>query len=262
MNEINDSDFSDRTELNGLVSDVELDKTYKKRQVPYLYKSLVPQDITPFIAQGWEKTSSRKRKTIHLRKFKDIGPGFEDQVWCIFYRMGFLELNKDSNFTIPRYNSGITKQIDVFAREEQCICIVECKSAEKPHSLRSLGTDIDQMGLIQRDIDLSVTKHYENKNIDFKFKFIWILALKNIDISDSDKARAKAANIIVLDYTLLEYYDEFSRHFGQAAKYQFLSDMLPNREIPHLFEPIPALKGSMGGTSFYSFVIEPEKLLK
>ncbi len=118
------------------------------------------------------------------------------------------------------------------------------------------------MGLIQRDIDLSVTKHYENKNIDFKFKFIWILALKNIDISDSDKARAKAANIIVLDYTLLEYYDEFSRHFGQAAKYQFLSDMLPNREIPHLFEPIPALKGSMGGTSFYSFVIEPEKLLK
>jgi DNA sulfur modification protein DndB len=250
------------SELTGLVSGEDLDRTYKKRSIKYVYKSLSAQESDPYLKAGWEKIPNKKRKTVNLRKLKEIGPGFEDDVWCIFHRMGFFEMNKDSTFSIPRFGFDVSKQIDVFAREEQCICIVECKSAEKPHTVKSLGVDIDQIGQIQRSIDISINKHYEKKEIDSKFKFIWILALKNIDLSDADKSRAQAANIIVIDQNLLEYYDEFSRHFGHAAKYQFLSDLLPNREIPHLFEPIPALKGSMGNTSFYSFVIEPEKLLK
>lgn len=258
----NQSIKSECFELDGLVSDIDLDKVYKKRSVKYIYKTLVKQDIESYIQDGWEKIPHRSKKTINLRKFKEIGSGFEDEVWGIFYRMGFFEMNKDSTFTIPRFGFDVSKQIDVFAREEQCICIVECKSAEKPYTVKSLGTDIDQLGQIQRSIDLSINKHYENKGIAPKFKFIWILALKNINLSDADKSRAEAANIIPINQNLLEYYDEFSRHFGHAAKYQFLSDLLPNREIPHLFEPIPALKGSMGNTSFYSFVIEPDKLLK
>lgn len=249
-------------ELEGLVSGVELDKVYKKRSVKYIYKTSVKSDVEPHLKSGWEKIPNKKRNVVSLRKLKDVGPGFEDEVWGIFYRMGFFEMNRDSNFSIIRYKFDVPKQIDVFARDEQCICIVECKSAEKPHTVKSLGVDIDQIGHIQRSIDVSINKHYKNKDIAPKFKFIWILALKNIDFSEADKVRADAAGVIVLNQNLLEYYDEFSRHFGHAAKYQFLSDLLPDRKIPHLFEPIPALKGSMGNTSFYSFVIEPEKLLK
>ncbi len=94
---------------------------------------------------------------------KEIGSGFEDEVWGIFYRMGFFEMNKDSTFTIPRFGFDVSKQIDVFAREEQCIVIVECKSAEKPYTVKSLGTDIDQLGQIQPSINLSINKHYEKK---------------------------------------------------------------------------------------------------
>lgn len=259
---IDDSISSKQIKLVGLVSGEELDRVYKKRSVKYIYKALVKQDIESYIQDGWEKIPHRKRKTIKLRKLKEISSGFEDEVWGIFYRMGFFEMNRDSNFTIPRFGFNVSKQIDVFAREEQCICIVECKSAEKPHTTKSLGTEIDQLGSIQRSIDISINKHYKNEGTSTKFKFIWILALKNIDLNEADKQRAIAANINVIDSSLMEYYDEFSRHFGHAAKYQFLSDQLPKREIPHLFDPIPALKGSMGETSFYSFVIEPEKLLK
>lgn len=248
--------------LVGLVSNVDLDRAFKKRNVKYIYKNLVKQDIEPFLKDGWEKIPQRSRKNIKLRKMKDVGSGFEDEVWCIFYRMGFFEMNKDSNFTIPRFESDVSKQIDVFAREEQCICIVECKSAEKPHTKRVLGTDIDQIAAIKKDINLSIFKHYKEEGNKNKFKIIWILALKNIDISDNDRERAERADIKIIDDSLLEYYHDFSKHFGHSSKFQFLSDLLPNREIPDLIDPIPAIKGSMGQTSFYSFVIEPEKLLK
>lgn len=250
-------------EIEGLVSGKELDKIYKKRSVQYVYKTLVMQDIGPYEQEGWVRMPSRKKKTVKLRKLKDFSSGFEDEVWGIFYRLGFVEMNKDStNFTIPRYGTDVSKQIDVFAREEQCVCIVECKSAEKPHTKKPLGTEIDQLNTIQRGIDISINKYYEEKGLSPKIKYIWILALKNIDLSDPDRDRAIAANIKVMDSSLLEYYDEFSRHYGQAAKFQFLSDLLPKREIPDLIEPIPAMKGKMGDTPFFSFVIEPGKLLK
>ena len=248
--------------FEGLVSGENLNRAYVKRNQKYVSKTLVKQDITPLSNEGWEKVKSKSKIHIKLRKLKDIGPGFEDEVWCIFYRMGFLEMNKDSKFVIPRFETDITKQIDVFAREDQCICIVECKAAETPHSKKSLDKDIDQLNAIRRDIDLSINQYYKDKGDPQKFKFVWILATKNIDINDNDRQRAELANIFIIDDPLLEYYNEFSKHFGHAAKYQFLSDFLLKREIPNLIDSIPAIKGTMGDKEFYSFVIEPEKLLK
>ena len=89
-----------------------------------------------------------------------------------------------------------------------------------------------------------------------------MLAIKNIDISQGDRERALKASVRILDEAALDYYSELSKHFGSSAKYQFLADMLPGTEIPDLIDPVPALKGKMGKTVFYSFVIEPEKLLK
>jgi len=258
-----DNDEQNSSLMRGLVSGQDLDRSYRKRNTKYsVTKRIEKQDIEPFLNDGWEKLPSRKRKFIRLGKPKEIDKAFEDEVWSLFYRMGFIEMNKDSNFVIPRYGSEITKQIDVFAREEQCICLVECKSAEKPNSKRVLDKDIDQLATIRRDIDLSINKHYENQDILYKFKYIWILATKNIILSANDKLRAEKANIKVIDDETLEYYNEFSKHFGHSSKYQFLSDLMPKREIPHLIDPIPAIKGTMGNTNFFSFVMQPENLLK
>lgn len=248
--------------LDGLVSGKDLIQAFKKNNVKYIYKTIVPQDIQPFLDEGWAKIGRGSKKSLRLRKLKDIPIGFEDEVWCIFYKMGFDEMNKDHDFSISRKGSTLTKQIDVFARDEQCICIIECKSAEKPHTKRSLDKDIDQIAGIRHDLELSIFSHYKNIGYENKFKLVWILALKNIDISENDQERANSANIRVMDESMIEYYLDLSNHFGRSSKYQFLSDMFPGRDIPDLIEPIPAIKGKMAKTDFYSFVIEPEKLLK
>ncbi len=253
---------SEKVALEGLASGEDLAQTYKKRNVKYVYKQVVKQDLQPYFDDGWEKIGRGSKKFFRLRKLKDIASGFEDEVWCIFYKMGFDEMNKDHNFSISREKSNLSKQIDAYARDEQCICVIECKAAERPHTKRSLDKDIDQLAGIRHEIELSIFSHYKNLGNENKFKVVWILALKNIDISENDLERAYKANIRVIDESMVEYYLQLSKHFGRSSKYQFLADMFPGRDIPDLIEPVPAIKGKMGNTDFYSFVMEPEKLLK
>lgn len=243
--------------LEGLVSGEDLDKAYRKRRAKYVYKTVVKQDLQPFFDKGWEKIRSRSKKSFRLRKLKDIGPSFENEVWCTFKRMGFNEMNRDNKFYILRFDTSLTKQIDVFAKDDQCVCIVECKAAKKPHTKQSLGKDIDQLAAIQPDIKLSVLSHYKKK----KMRVLWILATKNIDVNENDFERAEQAEVKILDD--IQYYSDLSTHFGHSSKYQFLADMLPpGAKIPDLIEPVAAIKGRMGKEVFYSFVMEPEKLLK
>lgn len=70
--------------LEGLVSGEDLDKAYRKRRAKYVYKTVVKQDLQPFFDKGWEKIRSRSKKSFRLRKLKDIGPSFENEVWCTF----------------------------------------------------------------------------------------------------------------------------------------------------------------------------------
>ena len=167
----------------------------------------------------------KNRKTFTLRKRKDIGISFQDEVWCIFYRMGFSEMNGSREFAIPRYGLEIGKKIDVFAKDDHCICLVECKAAEQPHTKRSLGLDIDQYGAIHQELENSFRSHYKNQGNETKYRFRWILILKNIDLSENDLIRAKNANIHVIDDSMIHYYSELSKHFGPASRYQFFADL-------------------------------------
>jgi len=246
--------------LDGIVSGEDIDRVYTKRNSNYLYRRVSKEDIETCISEGWELTAQKGKKSVRMRKPKDTGPAFEDEVWCIFKRMGFNEMNGDGTFSITRSGMNISKQIDVFAKDDQCVCLVECKAADKPHSRRSLDKDIDQIASIKHDIELSVFSHYKTEEGYKKLKVKWILATRNIDISENDLERARQGKIAVIDD--IQYYEELSKHFGRSAKYQFLSDMFPGIEIPELIPPVSALKGRMGKEVFYSFVLEPAQLLK
>jgi DNA sulfur modification protein DndB len=108
----------------------------------------------------------------------------------------------------------------------------------------------------------SIRSHYKNKGDNTKYRFRWLLALKNIDLNDNDYIRAKKANIMVVDDHMIQYYSEISKHFGPASRYQFFADLYPRMAIPEMIEPVPAIRGKMGGVVFYSFVIATEQLLK
>jgi DGQHR domain-containing protein len=254
--------MEDAAQLEGIFARNDLESIYNRKSTRYVYKKVVKQDLEPFFKEGWEKTGYKSKEHFRLKKVKDIGTAFEDELWCTFYRMGFEVMNKDSKFKILRHSTNIEKQVDVFAKDGNCICLVECKAANEPHTKKSLGKDIDQIAAIRHDIEQSIYQFYKNSDGGAKLKIIWILALQNIDINDNDSERAQKANIKIISSSMINYYLELSNHFGRSAKYQFLADMLPNKEIPHLIDPLPAMRGKMGGTTFYSFIIEPDKLLK
>ena len=244
-----------------LVSGEDLDRAYKKRNVKYVYKKIIKQNIEPFLKEGWQKIRTTK-KFVTLRKLKDVGPGFEDELWGILYQMGFQEMNSDSKFEIPRFDQTLKTQIDIFARDEQCICLIECETPEESNKPWSLPEKIVSITEIKHDIELSIFHYYKERGETEKFKIVWILAVKNIDLDENDLKLAEAAKIKIIDTPLLEYYRQLSTHLGPSCKYQFLHDIFPDRMIPHLMEPIPAIRGQMGTTTFYSFLMEPEKLFK
>jgi len=246
--------------LDDIVSNEDLDRHYRTRNKKYIYKRVISTDVQKDINNGWERIGPRNRKTARLRKPKDVGLGFQDRVWCIFYKMGFLEMNRSREFPIPRYGLDIEKNIDIFAKDENCICLVECKAAEKPHTKKSLGVSIDQYAALHKELEKSIRSHYKNKGDNTKYRFRWLLVLKNIDLNENDYIRAKKANIMVVEDSLIQYYEDLSKHFGPAARYQFFSDLYPGMVIPAMIEPVPAIKGKMGNVVFYSFVIEPDEV--
>ncbi len=248
--------------LQGIVSGPALDKHYRSVSRKYVYKKGTVDDIEKFSQQGWELFGPKNRKTRSFRKKKEIGIDFQDEVWCIFHKMGFTEMNGTREFFIPRFGLEIGKKIDVFAKDEHCICLVECKAAEQPHTKRSLGPEIDQYGAIHQEIERAIKLSYSNKGDDTKYRFRWLLVLKNVDLNENDEVRANNANMMIIDDSLISYYAELAKHFGPASRYQFFADLYPGMTIPELIEPVPAIRGKLGNETFYSFVIEPEKLLK
>ncbi|EHL6429662.1 DGQHR domain-containing protein, partial [Listeria monocytogenes] len=60
----------------------------------------------------------------------------------------------------------------------------------------------------------------------------------------------------------LQYYEELSQHLGFAARYQLLGNLFEGEKIQELDNITTAIEGQMGGHTYYSFSIEPEKLLK
>jgi len=61
---------------------------------------------------------------------------------------------------------------------------------------------------------------------------------------------------------VINYYYELVKHLGSCARYQLLGNLFANQEIRNMDDKIPAIQGEMGGHKYYSFSIEPERLLK
>jgi len=257
--------------INGLAEGDELKKAAASRGKLYEKTRTVSKDkFEELQKEGWSKFNSSgkvARGYVKVAKYKSSPVVFEDEVWSIFNKMGFTEMNAKSNtFVIPRYNNGVEKQIDVYARSDNTICIVECKSAENPNTssskanIRSAISGIIEM---RQHINETIYGHYKNQGNTDRLTIIWILALKNIYLTEKDQSMVDEANILVMDTDLIDYYKQLSTDFRSSAQYIFLGDLMPNREISGLTgKPVPAIRGKMGGQTFYSFVIEPERLLK
>ena len=101
-----------------------------------------------------------------------------------------------------------------------------------------------------------------NNIFETRKKVKLILATNNIIVSENDVNRIKENNILLFTQDDINYYEQLSSHLGEASKYQLFGRIFSGQSIPSLKNKVPAIRGKMGGHTYYSFSIQPEKLLK
>ena len=247
--------------LSKLITEKDIKSSLRLRKNSFNFDSLpinAKKLLENKIKDGWEVDREYKTK-IRIKKQKSQDVFFEDKVWQLFASLGFNLLNKDRNLHLPydRKNLKLTKQIDVFAKDKETILIVECKSAVS-NKKGDFKDELEAMkgtigGLVQTIKDL-----FPNEKLKFKY----IFATQNYALSKHDIERLDILNGVHFDEDAIEYYLNLYKQLGLATRYQLLGSLFYGQEIPEIDNLVPAIRGKMGGHTYYSFSIEPEKLLK
>jgi hypothetical protein len=84
-------------------------------------------------AEGWIYIKDLKTG-VKMRKSRTHDKLLENRVWCMLYQLGYPVLNSGRRFDIRIAGSDgkpVTKQIDVFAKDDETVIIFECKSGEE-----------------------------------------------------------------------------------------------------------------------------------
>ncbi len=232
----------------------------RRRSNPYYFES-VPNKLPDVLKlkknDGWEIDREFKH-SLKLKKIKSHDVYFEDKVWSLFASLGFLKLNKDRNLHLPydKKNPSFSQQIDVLAIDDETVILVECKSA-KERKKKSFKTEFEAM-----KTKINGLRNVVRELFGKKLKFKYIFATENYILGDSDLEKLHALGGIHFDEELIAYYFELFKQLGLAAKYQLLGTLFSGNKISNMDNKIPAIRGKMGGVEYYSFSIEPEKLLK
>lgn len=243
-----------------LTSEADLASEYRHRNDPYLYKSVHPADEERFVAEGWE-ANRRGKSRLRLRREKPHDVFLEDSTWALLRRMRYPEMSA-RNFKLQYQRpdgTTDTKQIDVFAKDDETVLVIECKS-RADRGRKSLSKDLAETYSLQKPIGDAIRRIYGRVS---KLQVVWIYVTRNIIWSEPDLKRADSFNIRVVTENELRYYEKFIRHMGPAGRFQFLAEFLHGKKIPGLENAVvPAVKGRLGKNTFYTFVIPAEHLLK
>lgn len=246
------------TKWEDLVSDVDLAKVAVERKRSFEKKKVKKKEVQEYLDNGWEIIKTNKNGSASMKKPKKIGDSFEDEVWCVFYEMGFKTMNKSRDFQVSysKNNPKLTKQIDVLAIDDEVVLMIECKETEKMNSNTTWKKELESINGYKSQIINELKTKYPNKN------YVYIFATKNYVIGTSDKERMEDFKIENFEYDTILYYKQLANHLGSAARFQLLASLFSNTKIKGMDSRVPAIEGKMGGLTYYSFSIEPEKLLK
>lgn len=236
---------------------VDLAEVAQKRNRKNVKKSVPIEQVELEQAKGWT-LKTRHKSVVSMEKPKEIGDAFEDEVWMVFYKMGFDYMNSDRKFNLSysSANPGLTKQIDVIAIDEECCIFVECKTTNKIDREKQWKTEIEAINGYYQGICNEITSKFGKR------KFKYIFATKNYIVGESDRERIKSFRFAYFDEDSVRYYDDLAYHLGAASKYQLLGNLFSGQEITGMDMRVPAIEGKMGDHTYYSFSIEPKKLLK
>lgn len=240
---------------------MKLKREAAKRRRPYREMSIAKSLLAEYVDAGWTVGKELKTKT-RVRKSCTHDEQLENRVWHLFYLLGYPEISAGRKFqvTIKRKKAEpYRKQVDVLAKDDETVIVAECKSCESL-SRRSLQKDIEEFASLKGPIANAIKKHFGDT---FKPKIIWVFFTNNIVWSEPDTQRAAGSNVKIVTERDLDYYLQIADHLRSAARFQFLAEFLGNQKIAEMEGvSVPAVRGRIGGRTFYSFVSTPKQMLK
>ena len=235
-----------------------LKKKFKAKKNSYEIRSVSLNELDDYIREGWEEISTSKHKA-RIQKLKPIGMLFEDDIWCMFYNLGFRILNYDDNLTIQWGKSPEDRhQIDIVAVGEEAIFVVECKATQNMKQA-SFKKEIGEMCLYKEGVMRALKDVYGHEK---KIKFIFATRNYTFFEGGEDEKRLNENKIFQFTDNTYDYVNSLIKSYKSTVIYQFYGLMFQHERINNDKIRVPALRGSMGGHEYYMLSIEPAKLLK
>jgi DGQHR domain-containing protein len=235
----------------------DLKRAASKRKKEYIEESIQHEQVETYKRKGWEVVRRNKTKT-RMRKRKPQDELFEDRLWMIFYNLGFLHMNRDRDVKLQV--EPYPKKIDVLAKDEDNIFVVECKSSTSEGPINARGALEEYAGKrddIQKAIEAEWGRGCGRINI--------IVAISSQEKREPDEKYVRAKkdkNILLWSKKEIKYIENLIRQVGFSAKYQLYSVIFADRKQKGLRITLPAIKGKIGPHLFYTFLISAKQLLK
>lgn len=235
---------------------------YRRRKNEYDTSSVPNAHLENYLNLGYSIDKEGKTKT-RIRKRKTESTLFEDQVWCQFYELGFRILNKDNQLVI-KWGEGEHehKQLDVVAVDEkkEIAFVVECKAADKPNTKApSFKTEIESLSHRMDGVRKALRQIYGNS---LNVRFIFATKHYRFSADSVDIQRLHNLKVFIYNDNTQAYIDSLITNYRNSAIYQFYGLVLKGELINKEKIQIPAIRGKMGGYTYYMFSIEPATLLK
>ncbi|GAA1001103.1 hypothetical protein GCM10009551_072850 [Nocardiopsis tropica] len=224
----------------------------RRRASGYESLAIRPQDVPDALERGWE-IEKRLKRTVRIRKLKDGVVALRDRVWVMLAKLGFDTITCAPEIQLIPGNTAAT--FSIAAADDEVVLLVKCEYASDATS----GSLIDVGRGLREESDMvhaAVRKIFPGKKAKF------LVVTQNMLISSATRAELKYSGYEHMDEDVVEYYYGLAEHLGTAGRYQFLGSLFANQKIPGLESRVLAVEGRMGGHRYYSFTIEPERLLK
>lgn len=233
---------------------------YGKRRKYHTEKTIHPKLREEHEGEGWIHVKDLQSGA-KMRKAKSHDELLENRVWCILYQLGYPVMNSGRKFEIEitKGDKPVTKQVDVFAKDDETVIVLECKSCEEMQD-RDLRKDISELASLQKPIANAIRQQFGK---GFKPKILWAFATWNVIWRKTDLALAEANSIAVIKDREIRYLEEISRSLRAAGRYQFHAEFFKDQKIPELDgKHVPAIATKLGGHKAFIFCATPADLLK
>ena len=243
----------DRLLSNELLSEEAFDR--KKTDVE---QKVSWDDVEEQEEAGWTVKKQYKNGTTTMIRKKDAQTLFTDRLWTIFYRMGFTTMSGKGSYEIEINTSFFSgsKKIDIVAMDDETCLFIDCYASEQFDRTRSFDTELHDISKIQSLLSAEIRTTFGDK------KCKYIVATSNYLISQTDTSFMEQKRIAYFNEENVDYYYALVDHLGSAARYQLLGNLFSKTTIKGMDERVPAIEGKMGNMTYYSFLIEPARLLK